>query len=342
MKKRGLNVPDKKIRASIVGITGYTGLELFRVLTAHPHVEIVHTTGRDMDELPLSIFYPHLSQFDLYIEDYDLDLLVQDSDVVFVALPHMAAQDIVAELHGRVKVVDLSADYRLDHEGVYQQYYGVHKHPHLLKDVIYGLPEINRNLIKGATTVANPGCFALLCQLMLWPFAGKIQNVNIMAVTGSSGAGKKTGDGTHHPIRNHNMKSYNINTHRHISEIVRTAQIEEGQLNFVPTSGPYTRGIFATAFVTTDGTEPDNAFDVFKDEYFIRMRDNSGNVELAHVVASNFCDLSCIKIKSGQYIVQGALDNLVKGAAGCAVQNMNLMFGLNETEGLKTLTPLYP
>jgi N-acetyl-gamma-glutamyl-phosphate reductase len=155
-----------------------------------------------------------------------------------------------------------------------------------------------------------------------------------MAITGSSGSGRSASEGTHHPVRNHNLKSYGVNTHRHIPEITRTAQIDESQLNFVPTSGPFTRGIFATAFVKTD-TEP---ADVYSDAPFVRVMDS---VALANVVGSNFCDISFQKTTGG-YIVQGALDNLVKGAAGCAVQNMNLMFGLDETAGLYNLGTVYP
>ena len=332
------------IKASIIGITGYTGLELLRLCIAHPDIEVVHTTGRDMDSLPLGLSYPHLSHLDLDIEDYDPEMLIKDSDVIFVALPHMAAQDIVAELHGKVKVIDLSADYRLDNEGIYQQYYGVHNHPELLKEVVYGLPEINREDIKTASSVANPGCFALLSQLMLLPFAGSINHADIMAVTGSSGSGKNPSDGTHHPIRSHNLKSYNINAHRHIAEITRTAKINESQLNFVPTSGPFVRGIFATAFVTLqDGHDIECCAEekTFESHPFVRIRKDR-SVEMAHIVGSNFCDLSFQKVTDTTYIVQGAIDNLVKGAAGCAVQNMNLIFGLDETAGLMSLGPVYP
>ena len=322
------------IKASIIGITGYTGLECLRLLLAHTHVEIAHVTGREDAGKEIGVLYPHLAHLDVVISAYDADAIIADSDVVFIALPHMAAQDIVAELHGKVKVIDLSADYRLDDVATYEKYYQEHKHPALLSVVVYGAPEFHKDAIAKADTVANPGCFALLAQLMLYPFAGAIEQADIMAVTGSSGSGKKASDGTHHPIRSHNMKSYNINKHRHIPEITRTAQIDESQLNFVPTSGPFVRGIFATAFVKT-AAEPK---DVYGDAPFVRVTEN---VALANIVGSNFCDLSFVKSEGG-YIVQGALDNLVKGAAGCAVQNMNLMFGFDEGEGLMTLGAIYP
>ena len=157
-------------------------------------------------------------------------------------------------------------------------------------------------------------------------------------MTGSSGAGKAPGDGTHHPVRNHNMKSYNVNKHRHIPEITRTVGIDAAQLNFVPTSGPFTRGIFAQAFVTLDGAVPNPAA-VYEDCPFVRIQKN---VELAGIVGSNFADLSFEVGKGGRVLAQGAIDNLVKGAAGSAVQNMNLMFCLDETAGLFNLAPLYP
>jgi len=327
-------LPKGKIRASIVGITGYTGLEQLRLLLVHPDVEIAYLTSRQHDDVAIGEIFPHLSHLDLRVSNTDHNVVGAESDVVFLGLPHKTAQDVVADLHGKVKVIDLSADYRLDDVAVYEKYYQEHKHPALLKEVIYGAPEIHRDAIKDAMSVANHGCFALLSQLMLLPFAGDIDHVDIMAITGSSGSGRSASEGTHHPVRNHNLKSYNINAHRHIPEITRTAKITEDQLNFVPTSGPFTRGIFATAFVKT-GAAPK---DIYEPHPFVRVMDN---VAMANVVGSNYCDLSFTKTDGG-YIVQGALDNLVKGAAGCAVQNMNLMFGLDETAGLSCLSPVYP
>ncbi len=333
---------DQTIKASIIGITGYTGLEQLRLLLAHPNIEIGHLTSRQHDNAPIGDVYPHLAHLDLNITNTDHNTVAKDSDVVFLALPHKTAQDVVADLHGKVKVIDLSADYRLDDAETYEKYYQEHKHPKLLKEVIYGLPEIvGTEAIAGASSVANPGCFALLGQTLIHPFKGLIESVDIFAVTGSSGAGKTPVDGTHHPVRNHNIKSYNINAHRHIPEIVRAGDITEEHLNFVPTSGPFTRGIFANAFLRLKADiEPlDLAEQAYADAPFVRLQ---SSVALANVVGSNFVDLSFTKGENGTVIAQGAIDNLVKGAAGCAVQNMNLMFGLDETEGLIDLSPLYP
>lgn len=335
-----------KIKVSIIAVTGYTGLELVRLLLAHPRVELRYLTSRQHDNVPIGEVYPHLAHLDIAITDTDYETVAKESDIVFLALPHKTAQDVVAQLHGKTKIVDLSADYRLDDVGTYERYYGVpHNHPDLLKEVVYGLPEITgHEAIAGAQTVANPGCFALLTQLLLYPFKGQIEQADIFAITGSSGAGKSPSEGTHHPVRNHNIKSYNVNKHRHIPEIIRTAGIEESQLNFIPTSGPFTRGIFAQAFLTLK--EPltlDAAQTVLKDTYastsLIRIM---LNISLANVTGSNFVDIGVEEGQGGRLLVQGALDNLVKGAAGTAVQNMNLMFGWDETEGLLSLSPVYP
>lgn len=321
----------EKIRASIIGITGYTGVELLRILLAHPHVRIAH-----LAHLPHSVAHCPTS------------MLVADSDVVFVCLPHQAAQDIVAELHEKVKVIDLSADYRLDDVAHYEKYYGPHRHAHLLKEVVYGAPEITgHKAIANASTVSNPGCFALLTQLMLLPLKGQIVRADIFAITGSSGAGKTPSDNTHHPVRSHNLKSYSINTHRHIAEITRGVGMTEAQLNFVPSSGPFVRGIFAQGFValrdqstaTASRLPKRGEAAIYARAPFIRLQET---VETAHVVGSNYCDLSYRVGNNGQVLVQGALDNVVKGAGGNAVQNMNIMFGLDETAGLEKLVPLYP
>lgn len=328
------------LNVSIIGVTGYTGLELLRLLIAHPGVNIKHLTSRQHDHAPIGEVYPHLQGYSYVINNTDLKTVANDSDVVFLCLPHKTAQDTVAELYGKTRIIDLSADYRLDDASVYERYYGLkHEHPDLLKRSVYGAPEFHRSQIAKADIVANPGCFALLSQLMLYPLAGNIESAEIFAVTGSSGAGKSPVEGTHHPVRNHNIKSYNINAHRHIPEITRTAKIEESQLNFVPTSGPFTRGIFASAFIRPKKKPEISAAAIYAKEPFIRTVEN---VALANIVGSNYCDLSYTLGHHDQIIVQGALDNLVKGAAGCAVQNMNIMFGLDEKSGLDILAPLYP
>ena len=242
----------KPIKASIIGAGGYTGLELLRLLLGHPHVEIAYLTARQHEKEPIGNLFPHLAHLNLHITNTAPEDVAKDSDIVFLCLPHKTAQDVVASLHGKVKLIDLSADFRLDDPAVYEKYYQPHKYPALLKEVIYGLPEITgTDAIRAASTVANPGCFALLSQLLLHPFKGQIKHADIFAITGSSGAGKTPVDGTHHPVRNHNIKSYNINMHRHIPEIIRAGGMDENNLNFVPASGPFTRGIFCAGFYYT-------------------------------------------------------------------------------------------
>ncbi len=338
------------IKASIIGVTGYTGVELLRILVNHPHVEIAYLTSRQHENAPIGDVFQHLSHLDLRVTNTAHETVAAESDVVFLALPHKTAQDVVAALHGKTKIIDLSADYRLDDAAKYERYYGLkHNHEALMREVVYGAPEIiGRAAIAAADTVANPGCFALLAQMMLFPFKGQIERADIFAITGSSGSGKSASDGTHHPIRSHNIKSYNINIHRHIPEIIRGGGIEEDQLNFVPTSGPFVRGIFAQGFLNLEENgsfvyaQDDKKYiqdKLYSDQPFVRIVES---VQLAHVVGSNFVDLSFEHTHDGRVLVQGALDNLVKGAAGTAVQNMNLMFKLDETAGLLSLSPVYP
>lgn len=331
----------KRLKTSIIGVTGYTGLELLRMLLAHPLSDIAYLTSRQHDGIPVGEVYPHLAHLKHKITNTDAVEVAKNSDVVFLALPHKTAQDTVAQIHGLCKVIDLSADFRLDDVATYEKYYNIpHAYPDLLKQVPYGAPEFYRAEIQKAQTVANPGCFALLSQLMLYPYAGYIEHVDIMAITGSSGAGKTPVDGTHHPVRNHNLKSYGINTHRHIPEICKTAKISANQLNFVPTSGPFTRGIFATAFVKIKkGAKLTCSREIYKNDPFVRI---VNEVSLANIVGSNFCDIAYTMVNETDFIAQGALDNLVKGAAGCAIQNMNIMCGLDETLGLSSLSPVYP
>jgi N-acetyl-gamma-glutamyl-phosphate reductase len=342
---------SKKIKVSIIGITGYTGVELLRLLLAHPKVEIGFLTSRQHENTLIGKIFPHLAHLNLAVTDTAPEKVAKDSDVVFLCLPHKTAQGVVAKLHGKTKLVDLSADFRLDNPATYEKYYEKHQYPELLKEVVYGLPEIiGSEAIQKASTIANPGCFALLSQLLLFPFKGHIEHADIFAITGSSGAGKSPADGTHHPVRNHNIKSYNINKHRHIPEIIRSGGIREDQLNFVPTSGPFTRGIFAQAFITLNEKGPPPAASglfkgireeggIYSASPFIRVQHE---VALANIIGSNFVDLNFTVGNDGKIMAQGALDNIVKGAGGCAVQNMNLMCGFSETEGLLNLGPVYP
>lgn len=337
---------NKKIKISVIGVTGYTGLELLRMAAAHPFIEIAHLVSRQEQPVALATLAPHLaSLIDHDVQNVPLDTVAKDSDVVFLALPHTASQDIVKQLYDKVRIIDLGADFRLSDAQTYKTYYGEdHKVPALLEQSVYGLPEMNKDTIRNAALVANPGCYALLLQLIALPFAGDIKTMSVMAVTGSSGFGKTPNDLSHHPLYNDNMQSYKINTHRHIPEIIRTAQIDETQLNIVPTLGPFTRGIFATAFIETQNTPDDRDIDAicdttYADAPYVR---HQPVINIANIAGSNFCDLHYRHGQQNQIIAQGALDNLTKGSSGNAVQCMNIMFGLDETTGLHAIAPSFP
>lgn len=330
---------SSKIKVSIIGATGYTGSELLRLFLHHPAVEIAYLTSRQHDKKPVKELFPRLSHIDdLFVTKTPYETVANDSDVVFLCLPHVASQEVIETFLGKTKIVDMSADFRLDSAAVFEEYYGTpHLKPELLGgSFIYGLPEINREALKTADNVANPGCNALLVQMMLLPFAGKIDHADVSLLTGTTGGGRNPRDPIDHPALAGNVRSYQVNSHRHTPEILRTAQLDVETFNFTPTVGPYLRGIFATAFIKTDAT-PD--LSPFETAPFARVMDK---VELNNVISTNFCDLSFVAARGGEYIVQGAIDNLLRGAAGTAVQNMNLMFGLDETMGLDLATPVWP
>jgi N-acetyl-gamma-glutamyl-phosphate reductase len=328
------------LKVSIVGVTGYTGAELLRILLYHPHVDLGHLTSRRHENTPLDTLFPRLARPDsgLSVTDTAPEIVAKESDVTFLCLPHETAQDVAPALLGKTKLIDLSADFRLREPGDYARYYSSpHRYPALLEEgrFVYGLPEFYRNDIRRADAVANPGCYAQLIQLLLAPFKGGIARAQVNAVSGITGAGRKPADPALFPPASQDMYSYRINAHRHRPEILQSLDLREEQLDFVPTVGPYMRGIFATAFI--EGGAPD--LSVYKDCQFVRMRED---VHLAHITGTNYTDLAFRGTENGRTIVQGAFDNLLKGAAGTAVQNMNLMCGLEESAGLTFATPLYP
>lgn len=330
----------KTINVSIIGVTGFTGAELLRVLIAHPHVRLKHLTSRQHERTSLGQIYPRLSHIDdLYVSNTDYATVAKDSDVVFLCLPHMASQSVIDQFMGHCKVIDMSADFRLDTAQDFKTYYDVdHTRPDLLDGTFkYGAPSFNRDVLKGADYVANPGCNALLVQLMLAPFAGQIDTADVFLLTGTSGGGAAPRDPMDHPVLTHNVRSYQVNRHRHTPEILRTAKMSEEQFNFIPTVGPFLRGIFATAFVRMLGNA--GSLGMYKDDPFIRTVDK---VALSNIVSTQYADVSITQGQDNVVIVQGALDNLLMGAAGTAVQNMNLMCGFNETEGLRFTSASYP
>ncbi len=320
-----------KIKVSIVGVTGYTGTELLRCLLQHPGIELQYLVSRQHEGTPLSDLFPRLQHIDgPKITNTDHETVAQDSDVVFLCLPHKAAQEVAPTFLKKTKVIDFSADFRLNDAKTYERYYNIpHQREDLLKgQFVYGLPEIFRDDIAKADAVANPGCFALLVQLLLLPFKDKMESADVIAISGTSGGGRSARDPVDHPYCAQNIRSYLVNNHRHTPEILATSGLNEDQLNFAPTVGPFLRGIFANGFVTSD-QEPD--ISIFKSHPFTRVVEKC---ELTNTVSTNFVDLHYQRGHNGQWITQGALDNLLRGASGTAVQNMNIMFGFDEVAGL--------
>jgi N-acetyl-gamma-glutamyl-phosphate reductase len=327
------------IKISIIGVTGYTGMELLRCLLHHPNVEIKYLVSRQHEGTKLGTLFPRLSHIDgLTITNTDHDKVARESDVVFLCLPHKAAQEVAPAFLGKTKLIDFSADFRLTDAATYKKYYtDDHQHPDLLNGrFVYGLPEIYRDQIAKADAVANPGCFALLVQLLLLPLKGRMTQADVIAISGTSGGGRNARDPVDHPALSQNIRSYLVNEHRHTPEILATSGLKLGELNFAPTVGPFLRGIFAQGFIQTDN-QPN--IKVFDGHPFVRVVDK---VELTNVVSTNFVDISYSEGNGGRILAQGALDNLLRGASGTAVQNMNIMCGLDETLGLTFDTPFYP
>ena len=263
--------------------------------------------------------------------------------ILYLALPNGESQKIIPKIIGKTKIIDLSGDFRVKNLETYEKYYSQkHSSQEYLEQFIYGLSEINKEKIRISNNIANPGCFATAINLALLPIKNLISSVDIFAMTGSSGSGKNPKIETHHSLRSHNISSYKISLHQHNAELLATLDLKENQINFVPSSGPFVRGIFANCFVDLncriDEAEIIQRFnDFYKKSFFVRIKEK---VQLVDVLGSNFCDTS-FKLHNNKLIIQSVIDNLIKGASGQAIQNMNLMFGFDEMLGLKNLFPIY-
>ena len=349
--------PRPRVRAAIIGGTGYGGAELIRLLHPHPGVELVRVTSIDSVGEPLEAVHRNLGPTGLVFENMEPAAAAAGVDVVFLALPHKVSATLGETLAGvPAKIVDLSGDFRLRDKELYKTFYGdEHPHPQYLDGSwVYGLPELNRAAIQGATRVASPGCFATTITLGVLPLAqaGLLAGpLHTVAITGSSGSGAYASLGTHHPLRANNLKTYKVLNHQHTPEIEQTlrAACERGghtagfSLAFVPVSAPLVRGILANSFVSVpaamDGKAVAALFEGFyRDAPFVRVLGSKVQAEVIAVKGSMYADLSWTlgKPEDGrrQLVVTTALDNLVKGGAGQAVQSMNLMFGLPETQGI--------
>jgi N-acetyl-gamma-glutamyl-phosphate reductase len=334
------------IRVAIVGATGYTSLETIRWILKHPAANITYLASRKQEQ-PISELFPELlGRISLPIAPFEANAIKKAADVAFLCLPHVAAMEHVPPLlDAGLKVIDLSADYRLKDAANYEKWY---KHAHRdaknLAAAVYGLPEFFAPEIKRAQFVSNPGCYPTAGALGIAPLlqAGLVEPTDMIinAASGISGAGRTPSQQHHFPERNETFEPYGIGTHRHAPEIQQTLETIAGQsvqLLFVPHLIPMDRGILATIYLKPKpGVTQDHAIAAFEKAYhgkpFVRIRMHN-LPSTKYVANTNFADIA-VKLYNGRLVVFVAIDNMVKGAAGQAIENMNLMFGLDETAGL--------
>ncbi|MDY9922989.1 N-acetyl-gamma-glutamyl-phosphate reductase [Methanobacterium sp.] len=329
------------LEVAIIGASGYTGGELLRFLDVHGEVEVVAATSRQYADTPIRKVHPHLHDLDLKFTDKSPSDL--DVDMVFTATPHGASMSIVPQLVEKgVKVVDLSGDYRFDDIGIYEKWYGL-KHEQPL-DAVYGLPEMYREEIKKANLVANPGCYPTGAILAGIPLVkeGLADILIADSKSGVSGAGIKPTPATHYPNISDNIVPYAVTTHRHMPEIQeKLGKFGDVRVSFTPHLVPVIRGIITTlhSFPNRE-VSSEEIMELYKkqyhDEAFVRVLDAGEIPRLSSVRGSNFCHVGCFEIdENGRLVVVTAIDNLVKGASGAAVANMNLMCGFPETMSLE-------
>ncbi len=345
------------IKVGIIGSTGYAGQELVRILLQHPEAEIVWYGSRSyIDKQYSEVFQNMFELVDAKCLDDNMDELAAKADVIFTATPQGLCASLVNEdVLSKVKIIDLSADFRIKDVTTYESWYGItYAAPQYIDEAVYGLVEINREKIKGARLLANPGCYPTCSILSIYPMIkeGIIvpETVIIDAKSGTSGAGRSAKVANLYCEVNENIKAYGVASHRHTPEIEEQLGYAAGKpvyLNFTPHLVPMNRGILVTAYATlakqVTYEEVKAIYDTYyKDEYFVRVLNEGVCPETRWVEGSNFVDVNFkIDPRTNRLIMMGAMDNLVKGAAGQAVQNMNLMFGLPENTGLK-LVPMFP
>ena len=344
------------LKVAVVGASGYTGVELIRLLVGHPEVEIVYVTSRQHEGLPISQVFPSLTGFcGLCCEPLDVAAIAAKADLIFTALPHKSAMEVIPGfLEAGCRVVDLSADYRLKDQAVYEQWYQEHSSPELLAEAVYGLPELFRAEIAGARLVANPGCYPTSVALGLAPLLHNDlidpATLVIDSKSGTSGAGRGAKQGSLYCEVNEGFKAYGVASHRHTPEIEQTLTTLAGQpvmVNFTPHLLPVNRGILSTMYaslrVNKNSAELNELYGSFyAQESFVRVLPGGALPNVANVKGTNFCDVGLVSDeRTGRVIVVSAIDNLVKGAAGQALQNMNLLCGFNESLGLG-IVPLFP
>ncbi len=345
------------IKAGIIGATGYAGAELVRILMWHKEVEIVWFGSRSyIDEKYANVYRNMFEIVDAQCMDDNIGGLADQVDVIFTATPQgFLASVLTEEILSKVKVIDLSADFRIKDVDIYEKWYGIqHKSPQFIQEAVYGLCEVNREQIPKARLIANPGCYTTCSILTAYPLAKEglidMDTLIVDAKSGTSGAGRGAKVQNLFCEVNENMKAYGVASHRHTPEIEEQLGYASGRkvtISFTPHLVPMNRGILATEYaaLTKDVSweEVKAVYDkYYKEEKFVRVLDQGVFPETKWVEGSNYLDIGFqIDPRTNRIILMGAIDNLVKGAAGQAVQNMNLIFGLPETEGLE-LVPMFP
>ena len=345
------------IKVGIIGATGYAGGELVRILMGHKEAEIVWYGSRSYIDQKYSDVYRNMFQIvDAKCMDDNIEALADQVDVIFTATPQGFLASVINEnILGKTKIVDLSADFRIKDVKVYEKWYGIeHKSPQFIEEAVYGLCEVNRDKVKGARLIANPGCYTTCSILTAYPLAKEgiidMRTLIVDAKSGTSGAGRGAKVPNLFCEVNENMKAYGVASHRHTPEIEEQLGYASGEnvtISFTPHLVPMNRGILATEYATlkknVTGEEVKAIYDkYYADEKFVRVLGEGVCPETKWVEGSNYVDIGFkLDPRTNRIVMMGAIDNLVKGAAGQAVQNMNLLFGLPESEGLE-LVPMFP
>ena len=345
-----------KTRVGIVGATGYTGLELLRLLLRHPAIEVTALTSQKYAGQAIDRVFPSITgQINVRCEELLVDRIAEKADFIFTAVPHKTAMETVPLFYQAGKrVVDLSADFRFQDPALYEAYYQKHTCPHLLRETVFGLPELHRQRIRTAKIVGNPGCYPTGALLGLIPLIQKgvisAEGIVVDSKSGTSGAGRDVVLESLFCEVNEGVKAYKIFQHRHLPEIEGELSQLAGRrikVNFVPHLIPMDRGILSTIYVTlVQKMTTEEALELYRgfyrDEPFVRICPKGKVPNTKDVRGSNYCDLGLsVNEEDGRMVVVTAIDNLVKGASGQAVQNMNIMLGFPETMGLEVL-PVFP
>ena len=345
------------IKVGIIGATGYAGGELVRILMGHKEAEIVWYGSRSYIDQKYADVYRNMFQIvDAKCMDDNIEALADQVDVIFTATPQGFLASVINEnILGKTKIIDLSADFRIKDVKVYEKWYGIeHKSPQFIEEAVYGLCEVNRDKVKGARLIANPGCYTTCSILTAYPLAKEgiidMRTLIVDAKSGTSGAGRGAKVPNLFCEVNENMKAYGVASHRHTPEIEEQLGYASGEnvtISFTPHLVPMNRGILATEYATlkkdVTGEEVKAIYDkYYADEKFVRVLGEGVCPETKWVEGSNYVDIGFkLDPRKNRIVMMGAIDNLVKGAAGQAVQNMNLLFGLPESEGLE-LVPMFP